>query len=92
MSEWKDITSYSRGGSRVPTTWQIRDDQITVTVVFGHRDLPGAWCFHCPQLGIDTHQLPKATTEQEAKRDALLAADWKLGMMRASLANMRKGL
>jgi hypothetical protein len=70
--KWMDVTSYSRGDKeRKPTAWRLNSKVLDLTVVFGHRDLPGKWCFHCHALNFNTQPL-EAQTLEEAKTEALI--------------------
>lgn len=72
--EWKDVTSYQRGQERKATCWEIDDRLVRVTIVWGHRDRPGMWVFHCHQLDCDTQAIPgldRLDQVEEAKKLAL---------------------
>lgn len=68
MMEWKDTTSYSRGGDRSPQTYTARVGKLRL-VVTRHRDYPGRWVADCPPF-MRLHVLRSGTAD-EAKREAL---------------------
>lgn len=63
MANWIDTTSYSRNDKkREPTTWNYRNDFISIYVVRGHRFNPDEWVFHCRELNINTQSLGLSKT------------------------------
>ena len=71
MTEWKDVTCYSRGDKdREPTTWKADyGDRFSVSITCAHIYHPGQWVMHCHALGIDTKPMPSKSLE-DAKVDA----------------------
>lgn len=61
--EWKDTTSYSRGGERVPTCWTARAGRLRITVTTGHIYYLGKWVMHCAPF-YKTHELGVETKEK----------------------------
>lgn len=70
MNEWKDETSYSRGGDRTPTTWTLRLPTLRITV---HRHVhyaPNQWLVTCDRL-LGVPQLLASGELEAAKREAI---------------------
>ena len=44
---WQDTTSYSRSGSRDPTTWSLGIGGLRITVTKGYHHLEDSWVMHC---------------------------------------------
>ena len=85
-AKWKDSTSYKRGDTeRKPTTWEIEEGGLRVSVVWNHLYWPGRWVFHCHELSCDTELLPDATDEASAKRQAVVALYKRLERYKAAL-------
>lgn len=59
MSDWKDITSYSRGDKdRTPTTWALQlGGGLRITVTKGHIYYQGIWVMHCEAVNIHALEL-----------------------------------
>lgn len=71
MSEWKDITSYSRGQiEREPQTWEIRDKKYSVRVIVTRLHGCVGWYLSCEPF-FERQQLHSAD-EFGAKQEALL--------------------
>ena len=62
VGEWKDSTSYSRGGDRTPMTWTLSANDFRITVTCGHIYYRGIWIAHCDpffreyELGVKTKE------------------------------------
>lgn len=70
--KWKDITSYSQSDKeRKPSAWEIRNNNIRITITCGHIHYRPEWIMHCYALGIDTKELTKGINKQQAKDEAL---------------------
>ena len=68
---WKDVSSYSKDGPRIPTAWQISlPEGFRICVVQNHRDYPGKWVLHCEPF-FNTHLLKEVSSAEEAQHLAL---------------------
>jgi len=68
--EWKDVTSYSQGGSREPNAWTCKLlPGFSITVMCRHRDYPGKWVLYCHAIGAECI-LPVSNLE-DAKGEAV---------------------
>jgi hypothetical protein len=82
---WKDTTSYSQSEKeRLPGTFTIKDENLTITITNGHIYHKGEWIMHCHKLGITEHVLG-VKTELSAKVEALKVVGAKILKLRASL-------
>lgn len=73
--EWKDTSSYSRGGENVPHCWTAKAGRLRITVTNGHIYYPGKWVMHCAPF-FDTHKLDVDTKEEaQAKAVELVRAE-----------------
>jgi len=70
---WKDVSSYSRGGPRIPTAWECCIGDIRIRV-HRHIDYPGAWLMSCVPVIIDKKPL-KSAGIAPAKDEAIVAVD-----------------
>jgi len=71
MATWKDVTSYTKSGSRVPLSWQLQvTDYLSIVLTNWHRDYKGQWVMHCAPW-YDTYLLSDATSASEAQKIAL---------------------
>ena len=61
--EWKDTTSYSRGGDQTPHCWTVKNGRLQLTVLDSHIYYPGKWVMHFRPF-YDTHELSAKTLEQ----------------------------
>lgn len=85
---WKDTTSYSRGGPRIPLTWSLDLGDLHIAITKGHIYHPDKWVMHCEPwfctrvIADGTHPAEKAQSlaieavrkKLEAARDALHSA------------------
>lgn len=70
--EWRDATSYKRGGkgeNEEPRTWEIESGTMRV-VVTRHLDYPGDWLMRCDEIGCHSSVL-KSRDITAAKLEAL---------------------
>ena len=69
---WKDITSYGRSDKeRKPTTFEAKAGALRIVITCGHIHYRPQWVMHCPALAIDTHELTKNATKEQAEAEAL---------------------
>ena len=79
---WKDTTSYSRGDKeRIPTTFTVTVDELSITITCGHIRYRPDWVMHCFNLGIDTLPMPSCENLDEAKRRAVAIVKHKLSRL-----------
>ena len=68
-AQWKDVSGKDF------KAWEIRLGKWRLTVVYNHRDYPGQYIYYVPGLYVPKITgnilLPIATTEEEAKCQAL---------------------
>lgn len=69
MSQWKDITSYSRGGDTTPHWWELCVRGVRLAVGDSHVYMKGSWLLTCLPF-FDLHQLA-AKSEMDAKTEAV---------------------
>lgn len=74
MNDWKEVTSYSRGGSRAPTAWSLAIPGGFRLVVTLHRDYPGRWVAHLHSCWESRDIGPSTWTAQQAQSAALESA------------------
>lgn len=85
MSEWKDITSYSRGDrEREPTSYRLALGRLHVTVTSGHIYYKGRWVMHCAPF-YDTYPLEGVDTLEDAKTRALALVSVEIDKIVAAL-------
>lgn len=73
MSEWKDTTSYGRGGPKPgeePSAWQITLGTMRVVVTRHINHDPADWIMRCDEIGLGLFPLASRDIEA-AKREAL---------------------
>lgn len=75
---WKDATSYSQGGDRIPRWWKTGTAELQVLIGDWHVNYPdgGVWLMHCYPW-FDTFKL-KATNLEDAKVEAVALVEEKL--------------
>lgn len=70
MTEWKDISSFSRGETdRTPTVWELRPTPSVRLTVHRHISNPGAWHLSC-EPWYSTFKI-SAQGADEAKQQAI---------------------
>lgn len=75
MSDWKDITSYSKDDKdRTPTSWALQlGGGLRIVVTKGHIYYKGLWVMHCEAVNIHALELGEVETmtNEQAQQAAI---------------------